>query len=148
MADGGEGTIAPGDMLCFQVYAASHAFTRFYADRLAGLGVTYPQLLVVMALADAGPMPVGRLSATLGLEPHTLSPLLKRMEAAGLVERRRDPDDERRVQVTLGEAGRETARGGAEAGRAATEATGLTAAEVEETIARLAAIRAALGERT
>lgn len=95
-----------GDMLCFDVYAAHHAFTQAYKGLLEPLGLTYPQYLVLVALWSKDAQSVGALGAALGLESNTLTPLLKRMESAGLVVRRRDRRDERRVLVSLTERGR------------------------------------------
>ena len=85
--------------LCLPLYAASRAITRRYGDLLAGTGLTYPQYLTMLALWSAAPMPVGDIGARLHLDTGTLTPLLKRLERAGLVVRRRDPADERRVLV-------------------------------------------------
>lgn len=92
--------------LCFPVYAASRALTRAYGPLLEPHGLTYPQYLTLLALWS-GPdgQTVGELGRRLRLDSGTLTPLLKRLEGAGLVSRRRDPDDERRVVVTLTEAG-------------------------------------------
>lgn len=91
--------------LCFSVYATGHAFTRVYKRLLGSLGLTYPQYLVLLVLwekADDGDGPtVGRIGERLGLDSGTLTPLLKRMEQAGLIVRRRDPQDERQVRVGL-----------------------------------------------
>jgi DNA-binding MarR family transcriptional regulator len=89
------------DYLCFSLYAANLAVGRRYKPLLDPLGLTYPQYLVLVALRETGPQPVGGLGERLCLETNTLTPLLKRMEAAGLVTRRRNPDDERVVLVAL-----------------------------------------------
>lgn len=94
-------------MLCFSVYAAQLAFNRLYKHLLAPYGLTYPQYLVLVALSQAEDRTVGDLGEALFLESNTLTPLLKRMEAAGLVTRRRDAKDERVVRVALGPAGAE-----------------------------------------
>ena len=73
--------------LCFAVYAASHAFTRFYRPRLEALGVTYPQYLVLLALWETDGVSVGELGRRLHLDSGTLTPLLKRLEVAGSVVR-------------------------------------------------------------
>ncbi len=86
--------------ICFPLYAATRAVTRRYADVLADVGLTYPQYLVMLALWTDGPLSVGDLGRRLRLDSGTLTPLVKRLEAAGRVERRRDPHDERRVVVT------------------------------------------------
>jgi len=91
--------------LCFALYAASGLVTRAYRPLLEPLGLTYPQYLVMLVLWERAPRTVGELGAELGLDSGTLTPLLKRMESAGLVRRERDPSDERRVQITLTEAG-------------------------------------------
>ena len=89
------------DQLCFSIYAASHAFTRFYKPLLEPLGLTYPQYLVLLALWEADGLPLKAIGVRLGLDSGTLTPLLKRMEEAGLVTRTRDAADERQVLVSL-----------------------------------------------
>ena len=86
--------------ICFPLYAATRAVTRRYAEVLADVGLTYPQYLVMLALWTDGPLSVGDLGRRLRLDSGTLTPLLKRLEAAGRVERRRDAHDERRVVVS------------------------------------------------
>ncbi|MFB2550950.1 MarR family winged helix-turn-helix transcriptional regulator [Ensifer soli] len=97
--------IAPARLLCFAVYSAAHAFTRAYKPLLDRLGLTYPQYLVMLTLWQGDRLPVKRLGEELGLDSGTLSPLLKRLEASGLVNRRRDRADERQVIVSLTERG-------------------------------------------
>ncbi|WP_157219671.1 MarR family winged helix-turn-helix transcriptional regulator [Flavisphingomonas formosensis] len=92
--------------VCFPLYAASNLLTRLYRPVLARLGLTYPQYLVMLVLWEDSPRSVGALGEALYLDSGTLTPLLKRMEQAGLVERKRDPQDERRVQIHLTAAGR------------------------------------------
>jgi DNA-binding MarR family transcriptional regulator len=89
--------------LCFALYAASRAMTRAYAPLLEPLGVTYPQYLVLLVLWEEDGLSVKRLGERLMLDSATLTPLLKRLEAQGIVERRRDVSDERvvRIQLTL-----------------------------------------------
>ena len=95
------------EQLCFPLYATTRAVTRTYGVLLADLGLTYPQYLVMLALWErTTPLAVGDLGVLLKLDSGTLSPLLKRLEAAGLVVRRRDAQDERRVLVELTGAGR------------------------------------------
>lgn len=89
------------DQLCFSIYAAQHAFTRFYRPLLEPLGLTYPQYLVLLALWEEDGLPLKSIGARLGLDSGTLTPLLKRMEEAGLVARARDAGDERQVLVRL-----------------------------------------------
>ena len=92
--------------VCFPLYAASNLLTRLYRPVLARLGLTYPQYLVLLVLWERSPLTVGALGDVLYLDSGTLTPLLKRMEQAGLVERRRDRHDERRVLIHLTDAGR------------------------------------------
>lgn len=92
--------------VCFPLYAATNLLNRLYGPVLAELGLTYPQYLVMLVLWEHETQTVGALGARLYLDSGTLSPLLKRMETAGFVARRRDPVDERRVVVTLTHEGR------------------------------------------
>ncbi|MFY0571112.1 MarR family winged helix-turn-helix transcriptional regulator [Archangium lansingense] len=91
--------------LCFAVYTASNLITRLYRPLLDPLGITYSQYLAMMALWEHSPRTVGELGEALGLDSGTLTPLLKRLEANGLVARKRAPEDERRVLVELTSAG-------------------------------------------
>lgn len=92
--------------VCFPLYAASNLLTRAYRPILADLGLTYPQYLVMLALWEKSPLTVGELGNKLWLDSGTLTPLLKRMEGSGIVERRRDAEDERRVLINLTPQGR------------------------------------------
>ena len=92
--------------LCFAVYSASHAFTRFYKPLLAQLGVTYPQYLVLLTLWEEDGLSVTAIGDRLLLDSGTLTPVLKRLEALGLVTRARSSLDERQVLVSLTEHGR------------------------------------------
>ncbi len=120
------------DLVCFAVYSANNAFNRFYKPIMAELGLTYPQFLVLMALWEEDGQGVGQLGERLGLESNTLTPLLKRMETAGVIERRRDRADERRVAVQLTPSGRDLeARAGALLA-CVPQATGMTKDELVE----------------
>jgi DNA-binding MarR family transcriptional regulator len=92
--------------LCFSIYSAGIAINRAYKPLLDELGLTYPQYLVLSALWEDGEQTVGGIAARLDLEPSTITPLVKRLEQAGLVARRRNPEDERQVRVTLTDKGR------------------------------------------
>lgn len=92
--------------VCFPLYAASNLIVRAYRPVLAEVGLTYPQYLVMLVLWENEPQSVGSLGERLHLDSGTLTPLLKRIEASGLVTRERDPRDERRVIVALTDAGR------------------------------------------
>ena len=92
--------------LCFALYAAQRAFTRTYAELLEPLGLTYPQYLVFLALWERDGRAVNDLGGCLALDSGTLTPLLKRLERSGLVERTRDRQDERVVRIHLTPQGR------------------------------------------
>lgn len=87
--------------VCFPLYAATNLLNRLYGPVLRELGLTYPQYLVMLVLWEHQPQTVGALGTHLHLDSGTLTPLLKRMEAAGHITRARDPEDERRVVITL-----------------------------------------------
>lgn len=91
--------------LCFALYATSLAMTKLYKPLLAPLGLTYPQYLVMLVLWEQDDRPVHELGELLQLDSGTLTPLLKRMETAGLVSRQRDAADERRVRILLTDPG-------------------------------------------
>ena len=103
----GRSSIAPVEMpgldnhLCFALYAASNHMTRLFVPFLKKLGVTYPQYLVLVVLWERGAQGVGEMASALQMDLGTLSPMLKRLEAKGLVTRRRQATDERRVLVDL-----------------------------------------------
>jgi DNA-binding MarR family transcriptional regulator len=125
------------DHLCFAVYAANHAFAAAYKPLLEPLGLTYPQYLVMLVLWQADGPVVKEIGGRLQLDSGTLTPLLKRMEAAGLLRRERDAEDERLVRIRLTPAGRALQA----------EAVRLQAAmlcSTGETEAALAALRASL----
>jgi len=94
------------EQLCFALYNASRALTRTYAPLLEPLGLTYPQYLVLLVLWERDGVPVSQLGERLALDSGTLTPLLKRLERQGVVERRRGDDDERVVRIHLTAAGR------------------------------------------
>jgi MarR family transcriptional regulator, organic hydroperoxide resistance regulator len=103
-----------GNQLCFAVYSTAHAFNRFYKPLLDRLGLTYPQYLAMLVLWEQDGVSVKEIGERLYLDSGTLTPLLKRLEAAGLVKRTRSTEDERQVLVALtpqGQALKEKARG-------------------------------------
>ncbi|WP_428964479.1 MarR family winged helix-turn-helix transcriptional regulator [Micromonospora fluostatini] len=124
--------------VCFALYAAQRALTDVYRPILDEFGLTYPQYLVLLVLwerdAVAGPgrtaPTVSELGTALRLDSGTLSPLLKRLEAAGLVRRRRSSRDERRVEVTLTDAGHALRQPMCQVPQRVAAATGLTEAEL------------------
>ncbi len=94
-----------GDQLCYSIYSANMAIQRAYKPLLDELGLTYPQYLVLNVLWREDRQTVGAIADRLGLESSTLTPLLKRLEEAGLVDRARNPENERQVFVQLTEKG-------------------------------------------
>ena len=94
------------NQLCFALYAASGLVTRAYRPLLEPLGLTYPQYLVMLVLWEDAPRTVKALGQALDLDSGTLTPLLKRLEQLGLVQRRRAQADEREVHLALSDAGR------------------------------------------
>jgi DNA-binding MarR family transcriptional regulator len=111
--------------LCFNVYATGLAFNRVYRKPLEKLGLTYPQYLAMVALWHDGEMTVGQLGDRLSLDTNTLTPLLKRLEAMGLVTRRRAREDERRVMIALTEEGDTMRTAASDVMRCIGEAVGL-----------------------
>lgn len=94
------------NQLCFALVTAARNVVAIYRPILEPLGLTHPQYLVMLALWERAPRPLNDLAADLALEPATASPLVKRLEADGLVARQRSVEDERRLDITLTDAGR------------------------------------------
>ena len=95
-----------GTKLSFALYGAANRVMRMHKPFLEPLGLTYPQYLVILELLDGAPRTVGELCARLGMDTGTLTPMLKRLQAAGMVTRIRDVEDERRVIIDLTDASR------------------------------------------
>ncbi|BDS19332.1 MarR family transcriptional regulator [Enterobacter roggenkampii] len=95
------------NQLCFALYSANLALNKLYRQLLAPLNLTYPQYLVMLVLWEQDDMTVSDIGERLFLDSATLTPLLKRLESAGLINRHRSRKDERQVAVTLSEAGHE-----------------------------------------
>ena len=95
------------EQLCFPIYAASNLIVKAYRPFLTPLGLTYPQYLVMLVLWEKECVSVGDLGQILHLDSGTLTPLLQRMETSGLINRSRDPNDERRVLISLKDKGRD-----------------------------------------
>ena len=123
--------------LCFDLYAASRAVTAAYRPALTELGITYPQYLVLIVLWEHDSLTVRELGEQLRLDHGTLTPLLKRMEAGGLIERRRDNIDERFVVVSLGAKGESLRRHAERIQCDMKEQLGLEAQEFEDLQATL-----------
>ena len=128
-------------MLCFAVYSAGHAFTRFYKPRLDALELTYPQYLVFLVLWEKDDLTVKALGDKLFLDSGTITPLIKRLEARGLVERRRDEDDERQVRIRLTGEGRALKARAAAIPLAAVQGSGLSLEGVDALRRELLALR-------
>jgi DNA-binding MarR family transcriptional regulator len=128
-----------GDFLCFAVYSANLAFGRVYRPILDKLGLTYTQYVTLIALGEEDDQRVGDLGDKLFLESNTLTPILKKLEQLGLVDRRRDPADERQVRVNVTAAGRKLTRQVEDSASKLLDATGLgdDFTKVQQVIAKL-----------
>lgn len=127
--------------LCFALYSTSLAMTKLYKPLLEALGLTYPQYLVMLVLWEQDALAVGELGARLYLDSGTLTPLLKRMEAAGWLRRQRAADDERRVLVTLSSAGHQLKSRAAKIPECLVRATQCDVAEITALTRQLQAVR-------
>lgn len=151
MDDAARARATPLDVqLCFALYTASRAMTAYYRSTFDDMGITYPQFLVLVLLWERGSAPVTQLGHALQLQTATLSPLLRRMEAAGLVTRTPGTDDERVVEIALTPQGQALEAEAAALQRRAGEATQMSMQEIGElrtTLTQLAArMRAATGD--
>jgi DNA-binding MarR family transcriptional regulator len=99
-------TLPLDDQLCFSLYATTIAVNRAYKPLLDGLGITYPQYLVLSTLWEGDGRTIGAIAERLALEPSTITPLVKRLEQAGFLIRQRNPADERQVHVRLTDKGK------------------------------------------
>ncbi|MBD0423238.1 MarR family transcriptional regulator [Streptomyces sp. TRM S81-3] len=130
--------------ICFSLNAASRAFGGVYRVVLKDLGLTYPQYLVMLVLWEHGELPVKKLGEHLRLDSGTLSPLLKRLEAAGLVRRERSARDERSVRVRPTGEGVALRERAVEVPRRIAAATGFDLAELQDLRSRLERLTTAL----
>jgi DNA-binding MarR family transcriptional regulator len=129
---GGPEALRLNRQVCFAMYSASRAATAAYRPMLEELGLTYPQYLAMLVLWEAEPRSVRELGEELGLDSGTLSPLLKRLEALGLVQRRRSAEDERRVEIFLTDAGAALSAKASGIPQRLADAAGLNAAELDQ----------------
>lgn len=106
MTQPGKDPVPLEQQLCYSIYSAGMAIQRAYKPLLDGLGLTYPQFLVLNVLWKKDGQTVGGIAEQLALESSTLTPLLKRLEASGLLTRARNPDNERQVLISLTDEGR------------------------------------------
>jgi DNA-binding MarR family transcriptional regulator len=126
-----------GTQLSFALYGAANRMARLHKPFLEPLGLTFPQYLVMLELFAGTPRAVGELGTTLGMDTGTITPLLKRLEASGMVTRTRDRDDERRVLINLtagGEALREELWGITDKIKTACQLTDDGLAELRDTL--------------
>lgn len=132
--------------LCFSLYAATIAINRAYKPLLNRLGLTYPQFLVLQALQEEEDRAVGRVAARLALEPSTVTPIVKRLETAGLVSRTRNRADEREVRVRLTDRGRQLWAETGCLGETMLRRSGMTVPQLADLNDRVRAFRSALAE--
>jgi DNA-binding MarR family transcriptional regulator len=136
------------DQMCFALYAASRAVTGLYRPILEKLGLTYPQYLVLLALWERDEVSVGELGVALQLDYGTLTPLLKRLEANGLLRRERRRDDERAVRISLTEEGAALRQRAHSIPAAIGDAMGLEPEEFDQTRAALRRLTANVAAST
>ncbi|MHA6796209.1 MarR family winged helix-turn-helix transcriptional regulator [Pseudonocardia bannensis] len=129
--------------VCFALSVAARSVVAIYRPLLEPMGLTHPQYLVMLALWERSPLSVKELSGLLQLDPGTLSPLLKRLEAAGFVQRRRSPTDERTLAVTLTDAGRALRAEAEKVPPAIIERLGMKLSELDDLHAALTQVIAA-----
>jgi DNA-binding MarR family transcriptional regulator len=129
--------------VCFALSVAARSVVALYRPLLEPMGLTHPQYLVMLALWERSPRSVKDLSATLALDPGTLSPLLKRLETGGMVERSRVQGDERTLAVTLTDAGRRLRAQAEAVPPAVVERLGMPISELEDLHAALTQVIAA-----
>lgn len=139
-----DAALALDNQLCFALYSTSLAMTKVYKPLLDALGLTYPQYLVMLVLWEQDDVSVSALGERLFLDSGTLTPLLKRMEAAGWLARARSSQDERRVQVELTEAGRQLKTRAASVPGGVVSATQCPVAELMALTRQLQTLRARL----
>jgi MarR family transcriptional regulator, organic hydroperoxide resistance regulator len=133
--------------VCFSLHAAARTYDALYRELLEPHGLSYPQYLVMIVLGQSGPLGVKDIGASLRLDSGTLSPMLKRLEVAGLVARVRDVADERRVSVSLTTAGQGTLHNVATVPARVAKASGLTMKELSSLMAVLRDTTAAVDQQ-
>ncbi|MDD5333773.1 MAG: MarR family transcriptional regulator [Rhodoferax sp.] len=133
------------NQLCFALYSTSLAMTKLYKPLLAALGLTYPQYLVMLVLWERDGVTVSELGQRLFLDSGTLTPLLKRMEAADLLARTRSVQDERRVLIALSAAGRKLKARAAKVPACVVAATHCPLPELRALTHKVQALRRQLG---
>ena len=132
------------DQLCYAIYSAGIAIQRIYKPLLDELGLTYPQYLVMKVLWREDGQTVGAIAEHLALEPSTLTPLLKRLEASGFVTRTRNPENERQVVIALAQPGRQLRERAGCLGQALLQASGRTPEDLARMKADIRGLRDAI----
>lgn len=135
------------NQLCFALYTTNIAINRTYKPMLDAMGITYPQYLMLSVLGDEDGATIGAIAERLGLESSTITPPAKRLEQAGLVERRRSRVDERQVQVWLTDAGRALLLESNCLGDTLVERSGMDRPQIEALNQQVLSLRAALDRR-
>ena len=134
------------DQLCYAVYSAGIAINRAYRPLLDDLGITYPQYLVLLALWEQDGQTIGAIAERLALESSTITPLVKRLEAGGLLARARNPIDERQVFVRLTDKGQEMQQRSTCLAERLLEKSKLSVADIQRLNEQVKALRDALAE--
>lgn len=129
------------DLLCFLIHSTGFAFNRAYRKPLEELGLTYPQYLAMIVLWAENDLTVGAIGDRLRLDSGTLTPLLKRLEAQGMVTRRRSSTDERRVVISLTESGRALRSRAAEVMNCVSQAVDLPDGQIASLMTQLKDLR-------
>jgi len=137
-------TIPLEHQLCYSLYSTSLAVSRLYKPLLDGLGITYPQYLVLNTLWEKDGLSISTIAARLDLEPSTITPLVKRLEAASLVRRIRSAEDERSVRVNLTDQGKALSEQSRCLGETLFAKAGMTAKEMIALNQEIRRLRAAL----
>lgn len=135
------------NQVCFALYSASLAMTKLYKPLLDAIGLTYPQYLVMLVLWEGDQLTVSELGERLYLDSGTLTPLLKRLEAAGLLARQRDAQDERRVRIALTDAGQALRAAAEKIPACVLQSTQCTLPELQALTGQLSALRERLAPR-
>lgn len=136
------------DQLCFSLYGASMAMNRVYKPMLDRIGLTYPQYLLLHVLWERDDRTIGAIAERLSLESSTITPLVKRLAAAGIVTRDRDPKDERHVRVRLTDKGRALERESECVAQSVFARTGLSAVQIEKLTDQIQTLRRTLIDST
>lgn len=145
MSDPRDDLLVLDNQLCFALVTAARNVVSIYRPILEPLGLTHPQYLVMLALWERSPRSLSELAEEIALEPATASPLLKRLEAQGLLRRERRAEDERRLDITLTDAGRALRERALDVPEQVIEATGLSVTQlagIRDALAPLAGSRA------